>query len=114
MLSEIMTEPLAYQAPDDLLKTVNSLQVIIRNCWPRIATTPAYQDEIIKALVTCYLNTHDDKQGTDAVEVPLSLTASMLSRVVMSGGGEGTTTLKDKVTPLIAKEPVLAELFKCI
>lgn len=113
MFSEIMTEPFTNRVPHDMSKTVNSLQVIIRNCWPRLASTPAYQDEIIKALVMCYLNMHDDNQGPGTAEVPLALTASMLSRVMTSGGGEGTT-LADKVAPLIAREPVLADLFKYI
>lgn len=115
MFSEIMTEPFTYRLPHDMSKTINALQVIISNCWPRIASTPAYQDEIIKALVTCYLNAHDDKQGTSSLQGPLSLAASMLSRAMASGGSEEIpTTLKDKVAPLIAREAVLADLFKCI
>lgn len=117
MHSEIMTNPFAALAPSTLLAAIKSLQATISNCWPRLST-PAYQSELIKALVVCFLTVQDDqdKLGTQfpAVEAGLIKTAAMLSAVARTGGGEGEqgTSLQDKVAPLIAKEPLLQKLFK--
>lgn len=110
MFSEILTEPFITQAPRDLSRKVSSVQVVIQNCWPRIAATQAYQDEIIRFLVTCFLNVRDEKLGS-AAEAPLVKTASMLS-TVMKSPGDQAPTLEDKVAPLVAREPALSDLFK--
>lgn len=74
-----------------------------------------YQDEIIKTLAICFLNLHDDKAEADEelglVKSSLIRTASVFYNAAKNGGGEGTG-LKDKVALLIAKEPMLAELFQ--
>lgn len=117
MHSEIMTNPFAALAPSTLLATIKSLQVTIANCWPRLSTS-AYQSELIKALVVCFLTIQDDqdKLGTkfSALEAELIKTAAMLSAVTKSGGGEreGQDSLQEKVALLIAKEPLLQKLFQ--
>lgn len=114
MFSEILSNPFANHVPRETCRAVVALQTIIKSCWPRLAATPAYQDELIKALVMCYLNMHDDEQASTAdVETQLEQAASMLSCAMKSSGNEGPA-LKDKVSPLIAREPVLTNLFKGI
>lgn len=117
MHSEIMTNPFAALAPSTLLAAIASLQATMANCWPRLST-PAYQSELIKALVVCFLTIQDDqdKLGTNfsAVEAELIKTAAMLSAIMKSDGGEweGQDSLQEKVAPLIAKEPLLQKLFQ--
>lgn len=115
MYSEIMTNPFAPLAPLTLLAAIQSLQATITNCWPRLST-PAYQNELIKSLIVCFLTVHDDsdKLGTQfaTIEAELVNTAAMLSAAMKSNGGEGGNTLQDKVIPLIAKEPLLEKLFR--
>lgn len=117
MHSEIMTNPFAALVPSSLLAAVKSLQATIANCWPRLST-PAYQSELIKALVICFLTIQDDqdKLGTQfsAVEAELIKAAAMLSAVAKTDGGEREVenALQDKVVPLIVKEPLLQKLFK--
>lgn len=117
MLSEIMTNPFAALAPSTLSAAISCLQATIKNCWPRLST-PAYQSEIIKMLVVCYLTVHDDKDklGTErfaAIEAALIQTASMLTIAAKSCGGseKQDQDISEKVAPLIAKEPLLAKLF---
>lgn len=115
MHSEIMTNPFAALAPSTLSAAIGCLQATIQNCWPRLST-PAYQSEIIKMLVVCYLTVHDDKDrlGTGqftAIEAGLIRTASMLTAATKSCGGSEGQDISEKVAPLIAKEPLLARLF---
>lgn len=121
MHSEIMAGPFAALAPLTLLAAIKSLQATITNCWPRLST-PAYQSELIKALVVCFLTIQDDQDKLDgtqfsAIEAELTKTVAMLSAVTKTGGGEwegkGDSSLQDKIAPLIAKEPVLQKLFEC-
>ncbi|KAF3767499.1 hypothetical protein M406DRAFT_252813, partial [Cryphonectria parasitica EP155] len=114
MHSEVMTNPFAPLAPDMLLSALHSLESLISICWPRLST-PAYQDELVKALVVCFLNVHDEKSNDSdkdlvLIQTTLIRTAAMLSNAIKSGQeGDG---LKGKVAPLIAQEPLLADLFK--
>lgn len=115
MYSEITTNPFAALAPPTLSAAISCLQSTIANCWPRL-TTPAYQSEIIKMLVMCYLTVHDDKDklGTKdfaAIEAALIQTASMLTIATKSCEGSESQVLSEKVAPLITKEPLLANLF---
>lgn len=117
MHSEIMTNPFAALAPSTLSAAISCLQATIKTCWPRLST-PAYQSELIKMLVVCYLTIHDDKDklGTEqfeAIEADLTQTASMLTIATKScGSSEGQDRdLSEKVAPLVAKEPLLAKLF---
>lgn len=122
MHSEVMTDPFTALAPSKLLAATKSLQATIANCWPRLATTPAYQSELVKALVVCFLVVQDDQDKLDgaqfsAIETELIKTAAMLSAVTKTGGGEWegkgeNHSLEDKVAPLVAKEPMLQKLFK--
>ncbi|KAJ0113995.1 hypothetical protein J7T55_010239 [Diaporthe amygdali] len=115
MHTEVMTNPFAALAPSTLSAAIEGLQALIANCWPRLST-PAYQDELIKALVVCYLTVHDeqDQLGTRfaAIDADLVKTASMLTVATRGAGGEAVDDLGDKAAMLIAKEPLLAELFK--
>lgn len=114
MHSEFMTNPFAPLAPDTLQSALCSLETVILNCWPRLST-PAYQDELIKTLTVCFLNIHDESdrpnQGLVQIKTSLAHTAALLSKATKKGAGEGNI-LKEKVAPLIAQEPLLAELFK--
>ncbi|KAL1869902.1 hypothetical protein Daus18300_005363 [Diaporthe australafricana] len=115
MHTEVMSNPFAALAPSTLTAAIEGLQAIIANCWPRLST-PAYQDELIKALVVCYLTVHDEREqlGTRfaAIDAELVKTASMLIVATRGSGGEGVQDLGDKAAVLIEKEPLLAGLFK--
>lgn len=116
MHSEIMTNPFATLTPGTLQMAVWCLEQILLNCWPRLSMAASpYQDEIIKTLAICFLNLHDDKTEANkelgSIKSSLIHTASVFSNAVKKGGNEGTS-LKDKVAPLITKEPILAELFQ--
>lgn len=115
MHTEVMSNPFAALAPSTLTAAIEGLQAIIANCWPRLST-PAYQDELIKALVVCYLTVHDEREqlGTRfaAIDAGLVKTASMLIVATRGAGGEGVQDLGDKAAMLIAKEPLLAGLFR--
>lgn len=117
MHSEIMTNPFAALSSSQLSAAISCLQATIKTCWPRLST-PAYQSEIIKMLVVCYLTVHDDKDklGTKqfaAIEAELIKTASMLTVAAKSCGGSERQDqdIGEKVAPLIAREPLLAKLF---
>lgn len=107
MHCEVFTDPFAAAlAPSLLEDALWSFSSVIASCWPRLAH-PAYQDEIIKALVTCYLNVHDDPEAEGKlkkVKEILLIVGRMFSVV-------GTTQLQEKVAPLKAKEPALEALF---
>lgn len=120
MHSEIMTSPFAALAPSTLLAAITSVQATISNCWPRLST-PAYQSELIKALVVCFLTLQDDqdKLGTTqfaAMQAELIKTATMLSATTKPSGGEeewkGEPSIQERVAPLVAKEPLLQKLFR--
>ncbi|KAI3401371.1 hypothetical protein diail_11455 [Diaporthe ilicicola] len=115
MHTEVMCNPFAALAPSTLSAAIKGLQAVIANCWPRLST-PAYQDELVKALVVCYMTVHDEREqlGTrsEAVDAELVKTASMLTVATRAVGGEGVSDLGDKAALLIAKEPLLAGLFK--
>ncbi|KAK7715056.1 CCA tRNA nucleotidyltransferase, mitochondrial [Diaporthe eres] len=115
MHSEVLSNPFAALAPATLCAAIRGLQAIIANCWPRLST-PAYQDELIKALVVCYLTVHDeqDQLGArfEAINAELVKTASMLTVAARGAGGEAVQDLADKAALLVSKEPLLAGLFK--
>lgn len=115
MHSEVLSNPFAALAPTTLSAAIECLQAVIANCWPRLSTS-AYQDELIKALVVCYLTVHDERDQLGerfaALDAELVKTASMLTVAVRGAGGEGVQDLGDKAALLISKEPLLAGLFK--
>lgn len=111
MHCEVLSDPFSTAAPELQRLATKSLGIVIANCWPRL-TQPPYQDEIIKALVICFLNTHDDLASNSKLNHTqdwLTRLATML--IVTAGDEEG---LRDKVMPLVEKEPVLADLFKAL
>ena len=109
MYSTIMTDPFALSYPPLLLAATESLQSIISVCWPRISQSPT-QDEIIKILVLCWLNIHEEttSKAPDNVQSALVKTASMLAAALKAN----KIDTAEKVAPLIAKEPRLEDLFK--
>lgn len=115
MHSEVLSTPFAALAPATLSAAIAGLQAIIANCWPRLST-PAYQDELIKALVVCYLTVHDEQDQLGAqfagIDAELVKSASMLTVAARGAGGEGVQDLADKAAVLVAREPLLAGLFK--
>lgn len=115
MHSEVLSNPFAALAPPTLAAAIDGLQAIIANCWPRLST-PAYQDELVKALVVCYLTVHDEQEQLGehfpAVDAELVKTASMLTVAARGAGGDGVQDLADKAALLVSKEPLLSGLFK--
>lgn len=111
MHCEVLTDPFASAAPELQHLAIKSLGVVIANCWPRMAQGP-HQEEILKALVVCFLNAHDDLAANKQLEHTKDLlvrVATMLSIVA-----DDRDSLSTRVTPLIEKEAVLADLFKTI
>jgi hypothetical protein len=115
MHSEVLSNPFAALAPATLSAAIKGLQAVIANCWPRIST-PAYQDELIKALVVCYLTVQDEQDQLGerfaALDAELVKTASMLTVAARGAGDGGAQDLGDKAAMLVSKEPLLAGLFK--
>jgi hypothetical protein len=119
MLSTIMTDPFAPAAPSTLLAAIKALQAVLANCWPRIPGSP-WQDEIINALVLCWLHVAEHEQpATGRTEIadyaqiePELLTSSKaLAAVLKTAEGGAATDLATHVAPLLEKEPRLAKLF---
>lgn len=139
MLSAILTDPFGPSAPETLLAAVKALQAVLTNCWPRIPDSP-WQDEIINALVLCWLHVleqegEEDKVssgkgrpgGEEKMPTPglvkgeLRITARALAAVLktarkpVDGGEDGKdntgTDLGSYVAPLVAKDPRLTGLF---
>ncbi|KAL2023969.1 hypothetical protein VTK56DRAFT_204 [Thermocarpiscus australiensis] len=109
MLSAIMTEPFATAAPDTLLSAVRALQAVLANCWPRIPASP-WQDEIINALVLCWLHLADHDRpdpSLNLLEQELLTSAKVLAAVLKTG----EINLTEHVAPLVTKEPASGRLF---
>ncbi|RYP02589.1 hypothetical protein DL764_005715 [Monosporascus ibericus] len=108
---EIMTDPFGTQHPPSLLSAIRLLQAIMSTCWPRI---PHYCNEIIKALMLCWLNIDEEDAFPDGNLGPASLkseltkAADMLSAVMQGAKMD----IEERVAPLVEKEPQLGELFK--
>ncbi|KAL2140987.1 hypothetical protein VTI28DRAFT_2992 [Corynascus sepedonium] len=117
MLSAIMTDPFAPVAPATLLAAIQALQRVLANCWPRIPGSP-WQDEIINALVLCWLHLDEHEQSpTGEVYIQLKQELLTTSKVLAAllktskSENEAATELSSHVAPLVAKEPRLAALF---
>ncbi|KAK3991404.1 hypothetical protein QBC44DRAFT_393364 [Cladorrhinum sp. PSN332] len=106
-----LTDPFAPASPELLLSAIKTLQAILTNCWPRI---PAHQDEILNALVLCWLNVSSSSSSSSSGRHPLPevekelITSSRLLSAVLDSK---ETSLSQLVSPLIQKEPSLARLF---
>ncbi|RYO80948.1 hypothetical protein DL762_007385 [Monosporascus cannonballus] len=111
MVSEIMTDPFGAQHPPSLLSAIKLLRAIMSTCWPRI---PHYCNEIIKALMLCWLNIEegdafpDGDPGPASLKSELTKAADMLSAVMQAAKMD----MEERVAPLVEKEPQLRELFK--
>lgn len=107
MLAAIMTDPFASASPSLLLSAVSALQAVLTNCWPRIAT-PLWRDEIIQAVVFCWLRVSEtDSQDNRAIKEKLLVSVRTLSAILAAQ----EVNLVDLAAQLVKKEPVLAELF---
>jgi len=139
MLTTILSDPFASSAaPVTLLSAIKTLQSVLANCWPRIITTTTstlpdhpqsqsqspWRDEIIQALVLCWLNlpSHQDgkqqqrrqqqQQNAEAIarlKQELIKCSQCLDAVIKANNNN--ILLPDLVAPLVTKEPSLAELF---
>ncbi len=108
MISGIMTDPFALSYPAALDSANKALQAIICACWPRFANTP-WQNEVIKTLVVCWLDFHEDARASQHrdIEAELVKTASMLVAVMRAGNVDVTAVF----APLIVKDLDLGALF---
>ncbi|KAL2267728.1 hypothetical protein VTJ83DRAFT_5005 [Remersonia thermophila] len=112
MLASIMTDPFAPAAPATLQAAIQALQAVLASCWPRIPGS-AWQDEIINALVLCWLHVaeHDQRSSNQEayprIERDLLVTARALASVLKTA----ETDLASHTRPLVDKEPRLAKLF---
>ncbi|KAI0134985.1 hypothetical protein F4814DRAFT_6008 [Daldinia grandis] len=110
MLSEVMTDPFGTKHPPALTSATDLLQTILRSCWPRI---PHYCNDIIKILMLCWLNIEDEESFppnspvANELKSDLTQTANMLSAIMKVA----QTDFKERVNPLIEKEPQLSKLF---
>jgi hypothetical protein len=133
MLTTILSDPFASSAaPATLLSAIKTLQSVLANCWPRIIITPStlpdhpesqspWRDEIIQALVLCWLNlpSHQDgkqqqqqRQNEEAIarlKQELIKCSQCLDAVIKANNNN--VLLPDLVAPLVTKEPSLGELF---
>ncbi|KAK5657705.1 hypothetical protein OQA88_2777 [Cercophora sp. LCS_1] len=106
MISAIMTDPFAHVAPSTLLAAVKSLQAVLINCWPRIASSP-WQDEMLQSLVLCWLNLAEETNTElDVVRQELQASAKMLAAILKTEDAR----LSELSGPLIAQEPSLSKL----
>ncbi|RYP89249.1 hypothetical protein DL770_004468 [Monosporascus sp. CRB-9-2] len=111
MVSEIMTDPFGTQHPPSLLSAIRLLQAMMSTCWPRV---PHYCNEIIKALMLCWLNIEEEDAfpdgdlGRASLKSELTKAADMLSAVMQAANMD----MEERIAPLVEKESQLRELFK--
>ncbi|KAK0666672.1 hypothetical protein QBC41DRAFT_325278 [Cercophora samala] len=113
MISAILTDPFASAAPQTLLSAVKALQAVLGNCWPRLQTGSVWQDEIVNAVVMCWLNLDEptsniSQDSLEEIRKGLVTCFQALSAIAKTEGG---TDLAARVEPLVAKAPSLAGLF---
>lgn len=108
MHCEVLTDPFASAAPELQHLATKSLGIVVANCWPRL-TQPPYQDEIIKALVMCFLNAHDAQASNEQLKHTKDWLIRIATMIFITAGD--ANSLRNKVIPLVEKEPVLADLF---
>ncbi|ETS83339.1 hypothetical protein PFICI_05215 [Pestalotiopsis fici W106-1] len=110
MVAEIMTEPFGTKYPPALLAANQLIQTIMRCCWPRIG---CYGTEIIRILTTCYLHIEDEDSfpsgspSKEDLKTALSKTTGILAKILENE----MVLLSETVSPLVEKEPLLADLF---
>ncbi|KAI1135035.1 hypothetical protein F5Y05DRAFT_190239 [Hypoxylon sp. FL0543] len=111
MVTEIMTDPFSTKHPPTLISAMKLLQAILRTSWPRI---PFYCNEIIKILMLCWLDVEDEESFSDdsliasELKAGLAKAADMLSAIMKAA----KVDLRERVGPLIEKEPQLSKLFR--
>lgn len=115
MLKGVIADPFASARPETVAEGVKALQVVIQNCWPRLVEG-VWAEEVLVILVLGWVGLldHDggkgkerEKGAVDGIREELKKTAQMLAAVAETGGVD----LAEKVKPLVAKEPGLAEMF---
>lgn len=114
MLKGVVADPFASARPRTMMEGVRLLQVVIRNCWPRLVEG-VWAEELLGVVVLGWVGSldHDGGKGKEGEEGEiegirqgLRRTAEMLAVVAETGGVD----LVEKVKPLVAKEPGLAGL----
>jgi hypothetical protein len=110
MLSAIMTDPFAPLYPPTLLSAVKALQAVLTNCWPRVLS-PVWRDEIINALVLCWLHVGDHKNDKRLIEIEQELLAGAKALISVLKADRNGFNLAAHISPLIDKEPALSKLF---
>jgi hypothetical protein len=121
MFKGVLTDPFASARLGTMLEGVRALQVVLRNCWPRLVEG-VWSEELLASIVLAWLGLldvneyrakHKDdeegkrKQEVEEIRLELRKTAAMLAAVVKTAGVD----LTEKAKPLVDKEPALAELF---
>jgi hypothetical protein len=115
MLSSIMTDPFGLAYPPTTRAAAETLNLVLRKCWPRIAEA-SRTAEVIRILAICWLNVEDEKQGskqlTPAVAESISheLQQSMkILRAIWESQGQNPP---EELSTLRQTEPKLAGLFE--
>lgn len=109
MHCEVLTDPFSSAAPELQSLAIQSLRTVFATCWPRLDKGP-YQDEVLKALVISFIHADDDLTSNaqlKEIKYELSNIAGLLLLTA-----DDKDSLKNKMTTIVEKEPVLADLFK--
>jgi hypothetical protein len=117
MLTSIISDSFATSHPPLVLATLKATQTMMTACWPRVGQQP-WQNEILKALVLCWLHFTDDdfapKPIVDGqmVQKELVKAARTWGAIAHSAEPDAVGKITDSVIePLIAKQPSLRILF---
>lgn len=110
MHCEVLTDPFGTAAPELQSLAIQSLRTVFATCWPRLGKGP-YQDEILKALVMAFMHANDDLTSNNAQLKTVKYELSNIAALLLVTAND-KDSLRNKMTTIIEKEPVLAELFK--
>ncbi|OIW32451.1 hypothetical protein CONLIGDRAFT_712778 [Coniochaeta ligniaria NRRL 30616] len=112
VLKSVITDPFAYGRLETVVAGVRALQAVVGNCWPRLVEG-VWAEEVLGVVVVGWvrlLDLDEERRGRDdvrGIREELRKTAMMMAAVARSGGVD----FAEKVGPLVAREPALAELF---
>lgn len=60
MLSSLLTHPFVTSSPPLLLSSIQALQAVVLNCWPRMHV---YKAEVLKCVVVSWIRMHEENDG---------------------------------------------------
>lgn len=109
MHCEILTDPFASAAPELQSLAIQSLRTIFATCWPRLGKSP-YQDEILKALVISFMHADDDLTSNAQLKDIKYGLSNIAGLLLLTANDKDS--LRNKMTIIVEKEPVLRDLFK--